>query len=81
MTLLYPNLSELDKFRYSIRGNDMSNDDEDLKEEITKVDKSTRKDKNREAYIKNDNQLPPVVSNNPVPSVRVVDGNITIGGI
>lgn len=80
MILLYPNQSELDKFRYTIRGGDLSNNEEDLNQEISKVNKSTRKDKNREDYVKKDYQLPPVVSDKPSPPVRVVDGNITIGG-
>lgn len=81
MDLLYPEKSKLDSFRYILRGGDISNDKEDLNQELSRVDKSTRKDKNREAYTKKDYQSPPVVSNNPTPPVRVVDGNITIGGI
>ena len=49
-------------------------------EEISKVDKSTRKDKKREKFVKGNYQLPPVVTNKPKQPVKVVDGNITIGG-
>ena len=80
MILLYPNPSELDKFRYAIRGNELSNGKETTGEEISKVDKSTRKDKKREKFIKGNYQLPPVATDKPKRSVRVEDGNITIGG-
>ena len=80
MTLFYPNSSELDKFRYVIRGGELSNDEETTAEEISKVDKSTRKDKKREKFVKGDYKLPPVVTDKPKPSVRVEGGNITIGG-
>lgn len=81
MTLLYPNYSELDKFRYSIRGGEISNVEEDTTQEISKVDKTTKKDNKREEFVKGNYQLPPVVKNKPEPSVKVVGGNITIGGI
>lgn len=81
MKILYPNLAELGKFRYSLKGNELNNDKESLSEEISKVDKSTRKDKNREEYVKSDYKLPPVVNNAPKPAVRVQNGNIRIGGI
>lgn len=80
MFLLYPNPSELIKFRYVIRGGELSNDEETTGEEISKVDKSTRKDKKREKFVKGNYQLPPVVTNKPKQPVKVVDGNITIGG-
>mgnify|MGYP006078723519 CR=1 FL=1 len=80
MFLLYPNKSELDEFRYNIRGGDLSNGDETTAEEISKVDKSTRKDKKREKFVKGNYKLPPVVTDKPKPSVRVVGGDITIGG-
>jgi hypothetical protein len=80
MTLFYPNSSELDKFRYVIRGGELSNNEETTAEEISKVDKSTRKDKKREKFVKGDYKLPPVVTDKPKPSVRVEGGNITIGG-
>jgi hypothetical protein len=81
MVLLYPNPSELDKFRYAIRGNELSNSDETTGEEISKVDKSTRKDKKREKFVKGNYKLPPVVTDKPKKSVRVEGGNITIGGL
>lgn len=80
MILLYPSSTELGKFRYVIRGGELSNSDETTGEEISKVDKSTRKDKKREKFVKGNYQLPPVVTDKPKPSVKVVDGNITIGG-
>lgn len=81
MVLLYPNESELDKFRYAIRGGEISNEEEDTTQEISKVDKTTKRDNKREQFVKGNYQLPPVVKNKPEPSVKVVGGNITIGGI
>ena len=81
MVLLYPNSSKLDKFRYAIRGNELSNGEETTGEEISKVDKSTRKDKKREKFVKGNYKLPPVVTDKPKQSVRVEGGNITIGGL
>ena len=80
MFLFYPNISELDKFRYVIRGGELSNNDETTAEEISKVDKSTRKDEKREKFVKGNYKLPPVVTDKPKPAVSVVGGNITIGG-
>ncbi len=80
MTLFYPNSSELDKFRYVIKGGELSNNEETTGEEISKVDKSTRKDKKREKFIKGNYQLPPVATDKPKPSVRIEGGDITIGG-
>tara|TARA_X000000368_G_scaffold130840_1_gene102795 strand:+ start:1712 stop:2203 length:492 start_codon:yes stop_codon:yes gene_type:complete len=80
MTLFYPNSSELDKFRYVIKGGELSNDEETTAEEISKVDKSTRKDNKREKFVKGNYKLPPVVSDKPKPSVRIEGGDITIGG-
>lgn len=81
MVLLYPNYSELGKFRYAIRGGELSNTDETTAEEISKVDKSTRKDNKREQFVKGDYKLPPVVTDKPKQAVKVIGGNITIGGI
>ena len=80
-TILYPKYSELDKFRYVIRGGELSNNPEDTNKEISRVDKTTKKDVNREKFNKGDYQLPPVVKNKPNPSVRVVGNNIRIGGV
>lgn len=80
MILLYPNTSELGKFRYVIRGDELSNNEETTAEEISKVDKSTRKDKKREKFVKGNYQLPPVATDKPKRAVRVEGGNITIGG-
>ena len=81
MTLLYPNSSELEKFRYAIRGGEISNVEEDTSQELSKVNKTTKKDNKREEFVKGNYKLPPVVKNKPEPSVKVIDGNITIGGI
>jgi hypothetical protein len=81
MKLLYPKYSDLDKFRYVIKGNELSNLPENTAQEISKVDKTTKKDKNREEFTKGNYQLPPVVKSKPEPSVRIVGNNIRIGGI
>lgn len=80
-TILYPKYLDLDKFRYVIKGGELSNLPEDTNQEISKVDKTTKKDKNREEFTKSNYQLPPVVKSKPEPSVRVVGNNIRIGGI
>jgi len=72
----YCNLEILDRFKLSPQS-------DGLVEQIvpkTKPNKSTRTDKNREEFEKNDNTIPPNLQETPTPPFRISGGSIIIGG-
>ena len=79
MEILYPNYDELDSFRVFISDN--SSDGEDIRKQLSTVNKTTRTDSNRSNYIENGYSLPPVVLDKSQPPVRLKDGVILIGGL
>ena len=52
-----------------------------IKERLSFPNKSTRKDKSREDFIKGGYSLPPVVLETPRPPVSIKDGKFSIGGL
>lgn len=78
MILKYPSLGTLDEFRYVEDQNSRTK----TKTPILAVPNvSTRKDKARENYKKNDFSLPPVALATPRPSIRREGGIVKVGGL
>lgn len=79
MILKYPPLEDFSKFRVLDDLN--SSTKGDIKDKLVLPNKNTRKDNNREKFKNNNYSLPPVVLNNPKPSVVLSNGQFSIGGL
>ena len=81
LVLKYPtNLGDILNFRVSNIDSDINNKDI-VKDKLSYPNKSTRKDKSRENFVKNGYSLPPVVLETPRPPVSIKDGKFNIGGL
>lgn len=77
--LIYVNGDILDDYRYTeVGGGTM---DTDVKRALAVPNKTTRVDKNRQKYVDNDYSLPPVVSSDNTPPVKVTNDKIIVGGL
>jgi hypothetical protein len=72
--LLYPDSNKISLFRI------IEEKKSDVQNQIVNTNKTTRKDSNRETYIKQGYSLPPVVLEKPTEPVRIEGDNIVIGG-
>jgi hypothetical protein len=84
MIILYPELENLDKYRYSIYSEDdiETTNSNKITKKLSIPNKTTRKDPNRQKYV-NEYSLPPVVqemSKSPV-SIDSKNNKIIIGGL
>lgn len=78
-TLLYPGISDIDKFRYYEKGNYTEN--KKITEKLSVPNKTARKDSSREDFVNNGYSLPPVVLPETKQPVRVSSDKIIIGGL
>ena len=69
----------LDDYRYTEIGGGTI--ETDIKEALAVPNKTTRVDKNRQKYVDNDYSLPPVVSSDNTPPVKVTNDKIIVGGL
>jgi len=77
----YPtDLGNIREFRVLDIDKDINNKSK-IKERLSFPNKSTRKDKSREDFVKNGYSLPPVVLETPRPPVSIKDGKFNIGGL
>jgi hypothetical protein len=74
-TIIYPDESEINKFRYE----DPSNNQDAIKEAFTKPNKSTRQDSNRKQYLENNTSLPPTILDTPIDPFDLDGDNYIIG--
>jgi hypothetical protein len=72
--LKYPSPGKIDLFRIKEETPSL------VQDKIININKTTRKDSNREKYIKQGYSLPPVVLEKAVDPVRIEGDNIVIGG-
>jgi hypothetical protein len=79
MSLLYPEIEDLSKFR--IEPSKIEEEKSSIKEKLVVPNKSTKKDKDREKFKENGFSLPPVVLETPRPPVRIEGGRFSIGGL
>jgi hypothetical protein len=79
MTLLYPSLEDIGKFRLEVSS--LNEDRLSVKEKIIVPNKSTKKDKDREKFKEDGFSLPPVVLETPRPPVRIENGKFSVGGL
>jgi hypothetical protein len=81
VTIKYPtDMGDLQKFRVVSVDQDLNNKDK-IKERLSFPNKSTRKDKSREDFVKGGYSLPPVVLESPRPPVTIKNGKFSIGGL
>jgi hypothetical protein len=81
VVIKYPtNLGDIKDFRVLNTDDDLNNKSK-IKERLSFPNKSTRKDKSREDFIKGGYSLPPVVLETPRPPVSIKDGKFSIGGL
>lgn len=72
--LFYPSSNKIDLYRI------VEEKPQTVQNKIINTNKTTRKDSNREMYIKQGYSLPPVVLEKPTEPVRIEGDNIVIGG-
>ena len=72
--LYYPSSNKIDLYRI------VEEKPQTVQNKIINTNKTTRKDSNREMYIKQGYSLPPVVLEKPTEPVRIEGDNIVIGG-
>lgn len=72
--LKYPDAKNISLFRIT------EEKPQSVQNKIINTNKTTRKDSNRETYIKQGYSLPPVVLEKPAEPVRIEGDNIVIGG-
>lgn len=77
--IIYVNGDLLDNYRYTEIGGGVK--DTDVKNLLAVPNKTTRTDKNRQKFIENDYSLPPVVSSDNTPPVKVTNDKIIVGGL
>jgi hypothetical protein len=81
IVIKYPtNMGDIEKFRVVNVDDDLNNKSK-IKDRLSFPNKSTRKDKSREEFIKGGYSLPPVVLETPKPPVSIKDGKFSIGGL
>lgn len=81
VTIKYPtDMGDIRHFRV-INTDDDLNNKEKVKEKLSFPNKSTRKDKSREDFIKDGYSLPPVVLQSPRPPVTIKNGKFSVGGL
>lgn len=81
ITIKYPtDIGDLQKFRVVSTDEDLNNKGK-IKERLSFPNKSTRKDKSRESFIKGDYSLPPVVLETPRSPVSIKNGKFSVGGL
>lgn len=78
MVLKFPTVEAIEEYRY-IEDQDSRTANKTPILAVSNV--STRKDKARENYKKNDFSLPPVALSKPRPGIRVEDGIVKLGGL
>lgn len=61
---------------YRVKNTDNNN----VRARLLNVNKSTKKDENRKKYIEDNFSLPPTFLKEPEKAVKIVDGQIVIGG-
>ena len=81
MILLYPEYKDLEKFRYQITGNELTEKPSSVQKLLSVPNKTTRTDNSRKKYIDNGFSLPPVVLQAPKEPVRLDGNNILVGGL
>ena len=81
MVLFYPVYSDLEKFRYQITGNELTEKPSSVQKQLSIPNKTTRTDNSRKKYIDNGFSLPPVVLQAPKEPVRLDGKNILVGGL
>jgi hypothetical protein len=81
MILLYPDYKDLEKYRYKITGNELTEKTNSVQKQLSVPNKTTRKDSSRKKYIDNGFSLPPVVLPAPKEPVRLDGKNILVGGL
>lgn len=79
VTLFYPGIEDIDKFRYYEKGKYTEN--KKISEKLSVPNKTTRKDSSREDFVNNGYSLPPVVLPETKQPVRVSSDKIIIGGL
>lgn len=77
--IIYINGDLLDNYRYTEIGGGVK--DTDVKQKLAVPNKTTRTDNNRQKFIENDYSLPPVVSSDNTPPVKVTSDKIIVGGL
>jgi len=77
--IIYVNGDLLDNYRYTEIGGGTI--ETDIKQALAVPNKTTRVDKNRQKYVDNDYSLPPVVSSDNTPPVKVTNDKIIVGGL
>jgi hypothetical protein len=77
--IIYIQANLLDNYRYRDLGDSVVNDD--IKKALSVPNKTTRTDKNRQKFVDNNYSLPPVVSSDNTPPVKVTSNKIIVGGL
>jgi hypothetical protein len=77
--IIYIQANLLDNYRYRDLGDSVVNDD--IKKALSVPNKTTRTDKNRQSFVDNNYSLPPVVSSDNTPPVKVTSNKIIVGGL
>jgi hypothetical protein len=77
--IIYIQANLLDNYRYRDLGDSVVNDD--IKKALSVPNKTTRTDKNRQKFVDNNYSLPPVVSSDNTPPVKVTSDKIIVGGL
>lgn len=70
----YPDSSKISLYRI------IEEKKSEVQSKIVNTNKTTRRDSNRETYLKQGYSLPPVVLEKPIEPVRIEGDNIVIGG-
>lgn len=78
MILRYPEFPDIGKYRYIEDADSRTKSKSPL---LAVPNVSTKKDKSRESYKKNDYSLPPTALANPRQGVRSEDGIVKVGGL
>lgn len=80
--LIYPPVNLIGSFRYEESiSKSSSASAKEIRNQLGKLNKSTRKDENRKKFLDSDYSLPPFVMKDPRPGVTVEGTNIKIGGL
>jgi len=81
VVIKYPkDMGDIRHFRV-INVDDDLNNKEKVKDKLSFPNKSTRKNKSREDFVKGGYSLPPVVLETPRPPVTIKNGKFSIGGL
>jgi hypothetical protein len=77
--IIYVNSDLLANYRYKDLGGAVVNSD--IKRSLSVPNKTTRTDSNRQSFVDNDYSLPPVVSYDNTPPVKLTNDKIIVGGL